>query len=67
VAGAVAAGMWAIGFTGATHCGPGSGQRLAQAGAVEVAANAAELGTMLDGALSKLRGGAPPADNTAGG
>ncbi|KAA2237328.1 HAD family hydrolase [Salinarimonas soli] len=33
VAAAVAAGMPVLGFTGASHCGPGHGERLTQAGA----------------------------------
>jgi len=43
VAAAVAAGMVPVGFTGASHCRPGHGSRLVTAGAVRIAATAAEL------------------------
>ena len=43
IAAAVAAGMTAIGFTGAAHCRPGHGGRLADAGAAQVIDRMARL------------------------
>ncbi len=43
VAAAVAAGMTAIGFTGGSHCRPGHGSRLAEAGAALVIERMAQL------------------------
>jgi len=45
----VAAGMRVIGFAGASHCGPGHGDRLRAAGAGIVLTNMAELPRSLDG------------------
>ncbi len=44
-----AAGMRVIGFTGGAHCGPGHGERLAEAGAWRVAADMGAVGELLAG------------------
>lgn len=67
VIGAVAAGMDVIGFTGASHCGAGARDRLVQAGAGQVAADAAQLGTLLRATLDRLWATAPMPDEGPGG
>ncbi|MCI0509131.1 HAD superfamily hydrolase (TIGR01493 family)/HAD superfamily hydrolase (TIGR01509 family) [Chromohalobacter marismortui] len=47
VSAACAAGMTVIGFTGASHIGPGHGARLRDAGAWQVIAHMAELGALV--------------------
>ena len=49
IAGAVAAGMIPVGFTGGGHCPPGHAARLAASGAVRVAATMPELHRILGG------------------
>ena len=46
-----AAGMTVVGFTGASHCGPGLPDRLRTAGAARVAGSAAELTAALNDVL----------------
>ncbi len=52
VAGAIAAGMAVIGFTGGSHCGTGHAARLQAAGAAMVVASAAALPEAIAAALS---------------
>jgi HAD superfamily hydrolase (TIGR01509 family) len=47
IAAAIAAGMIPVGFTGGSHCRPDHAARLADAGAVQVAAQMPELRTIL--------------------
>jgi beta-phosphoglucomutase-like phosphatase (HAD superfamily) len=47
IAAAIAAGMIPVGFTGGSHCRPDHAARLADAGAVQVAAEMPELRTIL--------------------
>lgn len=54
VAGAVAAGMKVLGFSGGSHCSPATAGRLAQAGADRVVGGAEELSRALAEALDGL-------------
>lgn len=47
IAAAIAAGMMPVGFTGGSHCRAGHAARLIDAGAVRIAADAAELQAIL--------------------
>lgn len=46
IAAAVAAGMWAVGFVGGSHCGPQHGEKLRAAGAERVVRGMAEVAAL---------------------